>query len=812
MNFNVIAHELWQSWRASLRRPGFVLLAGFTLALGIGLCTAMFALLNGVVLKPLPYPAPQQLVVAGPIDGAGHFAELPARRFAALRGLQNVQAVGFSAGWSRPVSLAWGGEPLMADALRVDRGYLATLGVRMALGRNFTAAESTAHGPAAVILGHGLWQRLYAGRPDALGRTLDVDGVPRTIVGVLPASFRMPERVDLLVPVSLKEAEATRAYLVVIARLRAGVTAAAASAVVDARINAWMREHADVGKQPEHFGASLLASNMTGGYRQVIALIFACNLGLLLLAGVNVTNLVLLRALRYGHAQATRQALGAGGARKSLPLLAECMLVLAVGVAGGGGIAALNLYWANVHLIGHTYWFGTITHVALTARSLAFALFAAVLTMTLALAVALWRTRGDAAMRALVSGTRAGQGLAAGRISRVLVVLQALLATLLLVVALSFVGRERALYGMRFGFDTTHVLNLSFSPPPALYPGARALRALDANLLARLRALPGVNAAGSMSNSPIGNRFGQPFVDASGNKDWAPYVAVGPDLFHALGLALLQGRLPAAGEGGGTQGTVVVNAAFARKYLRGHALGATLSLAVPGQSAPQSLHVVGVVDDLWRDLHGNPAPPVVYAPWSQVPVAFVQAMRADNPQHVLVHVQGDPATYVAAARAAFHEVAPQVALIHAWPLSRRLDEIYAPNRALSVITSSIALAALLLAAVGLYAVVSVAVAARRQEWGVRAAMGAAPGALWRRALRGGLAQVATGVALGALLAIAAMRLVAGIQVGPTYGAGIELLGLLGSSAALMLLAGLVACLPPAWRAARTPPVQALGEG
>ena len=810
MNPGVLLRELWQSWRASLRRPGFVLLAGLTLALGIGLCTATFVLLDGVVLKSLPYPASKQLVVAGPVDATAPWIELPARRVAALRGLQVVQSIGFSAGWSHAVNLAAGGEPLMADALPVDRGYLATLGVRMALGRNFTAAESTAHGPAAVILGHGLWQRLYAGRPDALGKTLDVDGVPSTIVGVLPASFRMPMRVGLLVPISLHGAETSDTYVTALARLRPGVTRAAASAAVDVRINAWMHRHGDMSEQPEHFSVRSLASNIVSQYRQVVDLVFFCALALLMLAGVNITNLVMLRAIGQSHAYATRQALGATGPRTALPLLAECVLILAVGISVGWGVAMLVLRWINVHLIEHTFWFGTVTQVAPTPRSLGFGLLAGLLAMVLAMTIAFWRMRGEAAIRVLVTGTRAGQGPAAGRVSRVLVVVQAMLATLLLVVALSFVGREHKLYGVRFGFDTAHVLDLSFSPPVALYPGGRELRVLDASLLARLRALPGVEAADSMSNSPVGNGFWQPFVDAKGNKDWAAYVAVGPDLFHALGLALLQGRMPTAGEGSAVQGTVVVNAAFAHKYLRGHALGATLSVAVPGQAA-QSLQVVGVAANLWRNMPGGPSPPVVYMPWAQMPEALVKTMRHANPQSVIVRVQGDPAAYAKVARAVFHDVAPQVALIHAWPLSRRLDEIYAPNRALSVITSSIALAALLLAAVGLYAVVSVAVAARRHEWGVRAAMGAAPIALGRRVLRSGLLQVATGVGLGALLSVASLRVVAAIHTGPTYGSGIELLGLLAGSAALVLLAGLVACLPPAWRAARTSPTVSLNE-
>ncbi len=810
MNFNVIAHELWQSWRASLRRPGFVLLAGLTLALGLGLSVAMFALVNTLVLAPLPYPQARQLVVIGPADGAGHFSELPARWYPMLRDVPAVQSTGYSVSWGHAVNVTTTGAPVMVNALAVSRRYLDTLGVRMALGRNFSATETVPNGPRVVILTHSFWQSRYAGRRDILGRSLVIDGAPATIVGVLPTKFRMPEPFALMVPEALQTAQRFNSNLVVIARLRPGYSLAGASAQLDARLHSWLAAHGKSLARHPHVSATSLASNMVAGYASIFGVIMACNLAVLLLAAVNVTNLMLQRALRHGHSQAIRNALGASLLRVALPMLGEGLMIALLGVAMALGIAQLMLLWTNAEVM-RPQWFAFVPGVYLTPGVFMLGAAAGLLVMLAASLLALWRARSSQAVRELVGGGRSGQTVGASRLSRVLVVLQAALGMTLLMVALLFTRSQQMLAQAKLGIDANHVISTTITPPASLYCDAQALNTLARQVIARMRAIPGVRRVGVLNTSPIGSYTTIRLHSDNPKPVTVSYQFVAGDVLQALGVALQRGRMFDSTDRTGSAPVVLVNKAFVRAHLHGDPLGQQVTLDLRGYGLPdESVTVVGVLGDIKKTFGlAYPTLPTLYVPMAQVPPKLLLSLI--NRLHFEAAVSGSPITYAAAMRQAVHAVAPQLAVQHARSLSERARNFFAPQRVMAEIMSVLAAVALLLASLGLYAVVSVATQARRREWGVRGALGAAPLRLLAQVLRSGLGLIAIGATVGLMLGWAASSVVWHLLTTTLAHVDAQSAVVAALALALLIGAGTLACLAPALRAARTPPVAALSE-
>ncbi len=810
MNFGVIFKELWQSWRASLRRPGFVLLAGLTLALGLGLSVAMFALVNTLVLAPLPYPQARQLVVIGPADGAGHFSELPARWYPMLRDVPAVQSTGYSVSWGHAVNVTTTGTPVMVNALAVSRRYLDTLGVRMALGRNFSATETAPNGPRVVILTHSFWQSRYAGRRDILGRPLAIDGAPATIVGVLPAKFRMPEPFALMVPEALQTAQRFNSNLVVIARLRTGYSLAGASAQLDARLHNWLAAHGKSLARHPHVSATSLASNMVAGYASIFGVIMACNLAVLLLAAVNVTNLMLQRALRHGHSQAIRNALGASLLRVALPMLGEGLMIALLGVAMALGIAQPMLLWTNAEVM-RPQWFAFVPGVYLTPGVFMLGVAAGVLVILAASLLALWRARSHQAVRELVGGGRSGQTVGASRLSRVLVVLQATLGMTLLMVALLFVTRSQQEFANGdLGIRVDHVISATIAPPLSLYPNAQTINTMTREVLAHMLAIPGVRFVGALNVSPVGGYMSLRLQSDAPAAEYINYQFLLGSPLRALGATLVQGRWFNANDHAGATAVAIVNEAFVQRHMHGNPLGQQVRFDLHKYGLPDdAVTVIGVVSNIETFGPGYPAPSAVYVPMAQMPPALLPKLI--NRLHFEAAVSGSPITYAAAMRQAVHAVAPQLAVQHARSLSERMRNFFAPQRMMAEIMSVLAAVALLLASLGLYAVVSVATQARRREWGVRGALGAAPLRLLAQVLRSGLGLIAIGATVGLMLGWAASRVVWHLLTTTLAHVDAQSAVVAALALALLIGAGTLACLAPALRAARTPPVAALSE-
>ncbi|HET8555364.1 MAG TPA: ABC transporter permease, partial [Rhodanobacteraceae bacterium] len=434
---NIWLAEIWRSWRASFRRPGFLLLATCVLGLGVGASAAVFALVDHVLLQPLPFPHASQLVVAGLDMGSGE-PIVSSRQYRHLQSLHGVESIGLLDNGSSSVNVLGAGMPQRATVLRVDRYLLSTLGVHLMLGRNFTAQEDRPHGPPAAILGHGFWERNYGGDTGVIGKQMMVKGASHTIVGVLPARFdgfcrRYLRGCDIVLPAALSTngSDATIGFLA-IARMQPGATVRSLGAEVRARVHQLYASATDETSQwmnSQQFGTTNLSTALHARSRTVLVLFMASALFVLLIAWVNLTNLLFLRTLSRQRDVAIREALGALGLHRHLPVFAESLLVGVFGGLLGVGLAAVGLAVFR-HFVPASWMVGGGPSIG--AAVWVFALVSAVAVALVATWLGLWKGRHADTAAALHEDGRSGPDPRAGYLGRALVVVQVALATVLL--------------------------------------------------------------------------------------------------------------------------------------------------------------------------------------------------------------------------------------------------------------------------------------------------------------------------------------------------------------------------------------------
>ena len=822
---NIWLAEIWRAWRASLRRPGFLLLAAGVLALGVGASTAVFVLVDDVLLQPLPYAAPERLVVLGPQRDGQLLGILSPREYQHVQSIRGITAIGLIKGDLQAVNVAGDGEPEQVNALLADRGLLPTLGVRMRLGRGFSEQEDRPGGPKAVILAEGFWRRRYGAQP-VLGRTLRVEGVARTIVGVLPASFDQFGAGDIMLPLALRpNTYDDGGDFFAIARL----ASASAGAVVDAQVDAALRAlFADVsGPQRDYldkvrFGGVPLRTALHQQQRPSMLLFLASALCVLLIALVNLGNLMLLRTLSRRHDAIVRHALGAPAWRLALPACAEGLLVGAGGAIAGLGLAAVGLSLFSGYVPAE-WTHGQSLHMPRAVALLALAL--AVPGALAAAAFGAWRGLAKASVQeALHEGGRSASRRS-GRLGRGLVIAQMALATCLMCGAGLFL---HALYDAArtpLGFASDHILTFDLAPVRSGNPHASA-RDLVQRLLQNLHAVPGVDRVAVTNGLPAGG-FEQQFnmggihLPGRGYLHPSPQIrGVSSEFFSVFHIPVREGRSFDATDVAGVEPVAVVNQTLADRQYEGHAVGREIVVndysGYPGGKAmaddptmhPVTARIVGVVGDTRQF---GPLDSVkrefLYLPLAQMPEHIVQVFRSYQPLRFALRVHGDPNRYRQAVHAAVAAVAPDQPIATVSTMDDIVRATTGNTRRDLFLIGLFALVALGLAAAGMYAVMTVAVAARRREFGVRMALGAPPRGMVRLVLRGAIAQIAIGMLLGVGLTLALSRVLGAVlqEIGRSVFDPFALAGV----CAVLALAGLLACLVPALRAARVPPMHAL---
>ncbi|MBE1161337.1 ABC transporter permease [Dyella acidiphila] len=805
--------EIWLAWRALCRRPGYLLLASGVLALGVGASLAVYVLIEAVLLRPLPYPQASRLVQLGRERSGVAYTTSPVI-YQHMLPLQGVQSVGLIRFRAEDANIAVDDVPQLLPAVHADRGYLATLGVALTLGRNFSADEDRPNGPKVVLLSHGFWLRRYGGDASVLGRNMSIEGVSHQIIGVLPAGVDI-KQADLLLPMALpadSEDEGRNFY--VIARLAPDVTAAAVGAEFAAKVHAMYLRIGGAGASfaaHEAFRADDLQTAMRVRARPVLMMFLASASMVLLIVLVNLANLMLLRSMARSHDAAVRDALGAPWLRRLLPLLAEGLLIAIAGTVAGMLLAWLGLQ-ALRGLIPAEWLAGSSLQVQASAYVLALVL--ALTLVSLSVALGLWWGLKNASPDELRAGGRGGTGRRGGLLGRVLVTAQVALASTLLCAAGVFLHALYDAARVPLGFSSDGILTFELAPVRGTYSDNAAIQRLAQQLLDRLRMQPGVVRATAGTGLPAGDlsqNFYLGSIHAPGQDvpDTAtPQVrAVDPDFFSVFQIPAHQGRSFQSSDRRGGEAVAIVNQRLADQMYGGDAVGKMIEMGAIPSLAPHSARIVGVIDTISPFGPLGDTDGILYLPLAQMPDDLMQIVRTVNPLRFALAVHGNPDDYRRMVGRVVAEVAPSQPVSQLLSMRSVVRETTAGTRLDLLLIGLFAGLALLLAAVGMYAVMSVAVAIREREFGVRMALGASPARLIAGILRAGLLQVVIGLLAGFALAFILAGLLRAVLL--QINRQVFDLPVLAAVCLTLALSGLLACLLPAWRASRVEPTRAL---
>jgi putative ABC transport system permease protein len=800
--------------RALTRSPKFSLVVVLSLALGIGATVAIFSVVRAVLLRPLPYPNPDRLVsVWTAWEGAPRSGLSPAEFLDYRENVPAFQELGVYADGRLIVA---GEEPQSARAGFVSASLFPALGVTPLVGRTFTPEEDRPDRSAVVVLSHGLWLRSFGGSLKALGQRLILDGETHTVIGVMPRGFGLPEdlatgnETELYVPLALDPATiANRGshFLDGIAHIRAGVDVQAALESLRARAAESVREFPDDYPAGMRFTATgrALSDDVVADVRRPLVLLFAAVAVLLLIACANVAGLSIARGEKRGRELAVRSALGAGRARLSRTLLLESLLL-----AGFGGLVGtmLALWGANAALGLRPDQLAAVESVRLDGQLLVFALAASLMSGVVSGIAPALTVAGRDMHEALRGGARM-LGSRRQRFGKVLVVEQIALAIVLLVAAGLLARSLARLLAVDPGYATREILAVDISLPEAAYAEDPKVTGFYSQLVKRLAQLPGVRAAGAVSNLPLATDLGDlnieiegrsvPEDESSPDADWQ---AVTAGYLEAMGIPLLQGRLLSATDDERAPGAVVINRRMARLYWPGEdPIGRRFKLG--GEAGPGMVTVVGVVGDVrHRDLTAEPRPQM-YLLHSQF--RFWGSGEPVTGMTLVLRSLMDPASLGRAVAREVHALDPAVPVQGFVTMEQvRSAEISGPRFA-TLLIGAFSMIALTLAIVGLYALMAYRTSQRTAEIGVRMALGASARQVLGLVLRQASGLVAVGAALGLLGAVSLSRLLVGLLYDvspidpPTLAVIVTLV------AVLCLAAGWI----PARRAARLEPTVAL---
>lgn len=817
-----ILSDLRVAVRSLVRKPGFTLVVIATLALGLGANTAIFSVVHGVLLAPLPYPEPDRLVhLHNRWEEVPQGDLSPAELVDYRDELDSFSSFGAYA--TGEVTLAEpGGEAVRLPAAAVSAELLPMLGPRLILGRHFTHEEELPDRGNVVILSHGLWQRRFGGTDGVLGRRVEIDGAAATVVGVAESALRLPsdfadaEPTALYVPLELGGVDRSKRgshYLHGVGRLAPGTSLERAREEVDRVAAGFVEAHPDDYPPGMRFASYLvpLAQDVVGPAQPALAVLLGAVLLLLLVACINVANLTLARLRERRRELAVHTALGAGRTRLLRLVLAESLLLAVAGGVTGVLLAA----WITEVLPGLLP--AGLPRLSQVRLDLPVLLFAAAATVGSACIFGLapaWRWASQAPGDALLGGGgRASEDREGRRFTGALVVAQVALALVLLAGAGLLTRSFLHLLGVDPGFTTRGVATLDVHLPSQEYAETPRVTGFYARLLDEVRALPGVESAGAVAGLPLTGGGGdlniriegKPDLPGGENRD-ADWRVVTPGYFEALDMTILRGRGLTAADDEDAPGAVVINETLARQYWPGeNPLGARFELG--GGAGPGWVTVVGVVGDVRRrGLDQDDPVRQMYLPHAQF-----RFWGSGDPAYSLslvVRSERTPSDLAPELRRAVHGLDPKLPLEQV----RSLDEIrhasVATPRFLLLLVVAFSVLAVALAAVGLYGVLAYAVSRRRREIGIRMALGARAGEVSGLVLRQGFLLTALGLVLGLGGAIAVSRLLTNLlyATSPTDVATLSVVSLI-----LLGITG-IACFVPARRAARTDPAVVLKEG
>ena len=828
-----VVENLWQDLRFGVRTlrksPGFTVTAILMLALGIGATTAIFSIVEGVLLRPLPFPDPDRLVTLGDVLEGSHCASCAHSSVTApdirnyMRDTQSFSHLGGYRG--RLFELSGTGDPAAVNGTRMSGEVFAALGVPPLLGRTFTQQEDE-EGQQVAVLSYGMWRSRFHGDANVLGSKILLYRKPYTVIGVMPRDFEFPlnpghvNQSEFWLPLSLQPEEFTAGSAAswnsrMVGRLKPGITAEQAQSDAERVAQETMRDYpAYMRSLRIHAVVTPLHEDTVGQARPLVRTLLFAVIVVLLIACANLAGLLLVRAIRRRREIAVRLALGARAATLLRQAIVESMVLSIAGGAIGLALAAVALR-VGVSLLPQTL--PRVNEIGLDWPVMLFALGLALLTgflCGLAPAFAAIRTSVNETLK---EGGRTGtSGSGHARLRSALVVAEIAVALTLLTASGLLLRSFEKMRDVKLGFRPDNTLAALYVLPQQRYRTQSAIDEFTKTLLNDLGQLPGVDAVGITSFLPAaGNNWGiaftiEGYVSPKGaGLNMAAMSLVESDPFEALGIRVLRGRVFTESDNAGSQLVAIVNRKMAERYWPGQdPIGKRLRRGMPETSTPW-MTVVGEVDDVKLGSRDAETMPQVYQPVTQtvasegVLASVGELSGADG--WIVLRSRMAPEQMEDTLRATVRKIDPQLPLYQMQTMEHAISKSEAPRRFNTVLISSFAIAAVLLSVLGIYGVIAFSVALREQEMAVRMALGCQRSGVILLILSSGAKLAAVGCGLGLLGAVAASRLLRSFlfEVSPFDP------GVLALSAIAMLLLALAASALPARRASSTDPMLAL---
>ncbi|HVN82549.1 MAG TPA: ABC transporter permease [Terriglobia bacterium] len=790
------------------RNPGFTALVVFTLALGIGANSAIFSIVNAVLLRPLPFHDPERVVFVWETlqrEGIDQgVASIPnffdwkeqSRSFEDMGAAFYLPETGFN--------LTMGGEPERVSGGMASAGFFAVLGVKPAVGRLFNPEEDRPGGAPVALISHGLWQRRFGSSPEFIGRTIGVDAVPRTLVGVLPPAFDAVGKIDLWVPRILSRSEPRGDHNVgVIARLRLGVSLQQAQSEMETIARRLEQQYPDTNK-----GWGVKVVPMAQVYSGPIApalLVLEVAVGfLLLITCANVAGVLLARASARQKEIAIRVALGADRWRVVRQLLTESVvLALAGGLLGlllaGWGIGSLRSQLPD--------YIPRLTSMDIDLRVTVFTIGVSLATgLLFGVVPAFKASRGELAETLKEGGGKNAPGSGSQKTRSLLLVGEVALSLVLSIGAGLLTKSFIRLAGVNPGFQADNLLTMTLALPGEKYPEEHQRLAFYRTLLEKVKELPGVKSAAAVSILPLRSNFLNMRVNVGpfqieglppaqpGHEPSADFRIVTRDFFESMSIPLVSGRSFSEQDTRDKPLVILVNETMARRYFSGQdPIGKRLS-TLPATSAPRE--IVGVVKDVRLQALGSQVQPGIFLPHSQEPWPRM---------NLVVRTLTDPVALSTAIRQEVLAIDKEQPVANVQTMRQVISDSVMPQRLSMALLSAFAMLALVLAIVGIYGLTAYSVSQRTREIGIRMALGAQPANVLQMVIRKGVFITLLGIGIGIVGALAVTRGLSGLLYGVTTSDPVVFAGI----AILLTIASVLACFLPARKAVRVDPMEAL---